>query len=1399
MPSGMKKKPLLIFVIIVAIAVFAVCLSACVDGEDEGVTLKELKLVSYRDGVYVIGEEVDLNEIKFKAIYSDGREIEVTLDNSMLDADDGDKFFKEGTHAVTINYGGKQLNLQITVVAKSSVATYTARFFSNGGSEVDPMNTDEIKAFVPPTRDNYTFDGWYTSPDFSGDRAVSPFKLTKNTDFYAKWIDNRRCTVTFVDEDGAVVNEFKIVYGEGIDITDLEKYPSPGEKEGRIFTGWALLSGSSVEEITSDTVIRASYESVKCSVQITYWDAEGEKETTVPITYDYGEYFDVSRYAMPTKVGYTSRWVIYRGNSDEFEEFPTDTTQIRVTEPLRILANHEINTYSVTIYNGNTQQTKDNLKNGNVELTRVYADAASFRDYFVNYDTSFLLSSFIEEPNLTRPAEVSSGYDGQWCFAITTPTGEILRNADNMIWSEQENKFVLEEGAERTRNFILRDKDGNYIARVSDGNLYEIRGNVTIKAKYYKKQYTVTLRRRIGAGWAVIGSFTEDYLADFRLYDPSKYPDKDFASAAEVESYYFLNNVPDWTKNEGIAEKWQSVYFNGGNPDDWRVEWYSDSVMTDETKIDFAEKDGYIPSYEVENNLVLYCKDIDLRRYTVTLRYNYDFASEEYLNSYEYPEIKENDPITVPSDMNSSIIKTYEGNNNVTYVFEGWYDFPYEPDGSGQKGNYYASLETRNRNIVYYAHYKCETTYTLTIHDKTQREAYKDTPYDNKGYDVPENTVTYIVPAGTVVTADMLYKGILNANGTITSGQSVYEKAALIEYVIGKGGSKTDPKGELTVLYNALISAYGGDAGYSAAVNYIKAEIEERETKIENYEALLGKIYSYDKNLTEEIFLRDYLPLAEYNDIRREKQNCEYALEILESYNSKLELAKSYYDENGDNSIDGDGKYKRYTDSERDLNRAYGHDIFTDDYKYRFSGWYVDGNYSALYGDNRDMNFRWLACGGDLELYAKWADEEKGSEGLIFKKVVDASGNVIGVVVVDFMNKEDYENWAFTGCGYNDFDNFDYSVNYNDQDDMPISLGTNINIQIPAYHGGTNAAGYPVKGIAKGAFLRHGIDVSTVSLPKDIKFIEEGAFENCSLYTVSGESGEYLQIVDERAVYQLRAYDDGEYSVGANVLIIYAASSEGSKFVIQNGTVRVAESAFYGASNLKYAEFGNALVSIGDKAFENSGLTGSSEDSSVVKLPATLKEIGERAFKNCARISDFDLSANNVLCKVGREAVTSTGWYTSKRGVIVLNGLLVGVRGADETMFDKVGDDYKETVLSDGTVAYSYTNANGVLYYDKNKNKLTEISVTANIDGITEYALENLEGEVGVIRFAYNLSKYGIAQCAFKNCVNLEHLYLPDLSANVERNAFEGCAAVNVHYSGIKDGSWENLPNVILA
>ena len=179
--------------------------------------------------------------------------------------------------------------------------------------------------------------------------------------------------------------------------------------------------------------------------------------------------------------------------------------------------------------------------------------------------------------------------------------------------------------------------------------------------------------------------------------------------------------------------------------------------------------------------------------------------------------------------------------------------------------------------------------------------------------------------------------------------------------------------------------------------------------------------------------------------------------------------------------------------------------------------------------------------------------------------------------------------------------------------------------------------GAEVTGIGDGAFSENTSLVSVV-LPSGVESVGSFAFINCtSLSSIS--IGKKLWDVGTSAFTGtpwLAALTDDFVIIGDGVLIKYQGGDsavtvpDGVKHIsdafqmndaivsvdLPDSLLTIGISAFAFCSELRTVRFGNALVSIGNGAFD------SCEKLTSLTLPATLESIGSYAFRDCFFISD---------------------------------------------------------------------------------------------------------------------------------------------------------------------------------
>ena len=177
-------------------------------------------------------------------------------------------------------------------------------------TEVKVIKGEAIGSNLPadPTKDGYTFKGWNTKADGTGETVTAETVVTDEMEVYAVFEQNpapiEEVKVVF-DVDG-VKTEVKVIKGEAIG----SNLPADPTKEGYTFKGWNTKADGTGEAVTAETVVTdemevyavfeqnpAPIEEVKVVI-----DVDGVKSEVKVIK---GEAIGSNLPADPTKEGYT--------------------------------------------------------------------------------------------------------------------------------------------------------------------------------------------------------------------------------------------------------------------------------------------------------------------------------------------------------------------------------------------------------------------------------------------------------------------------------------------------------------------------------------------------------------------------------------------------------------------------------------------------------------------------------------------------------------------------------------------------------------------------------------------------------------------------------------------------------------------------------------------------------------------------------------------------------------------------------------------------------------------------------------------------------------------------------------------------------------------------------------
>ncbi len=153
------------------------------------------------------------------------------------------------------------INADVTFYA-NWLENHTVTFNANGGT---PATTTRVvvhgstvgKLPAPPTRDGYTFNGWWTTSD-GGSQIAPDQTVTENVTYYAHWTLNT-VTVTFEPNGGSVEEPTRVI-GIGNTIGEL---PTPS-RDNYDFVGWFTLpsDGTQVDasfQVTAEVTFFAQW------------------------------------------------------------------------------------------------------------------------------------------------------------------------------------------------------------------------------------------------------------------------------------------------------------------------------------------------------------------------------------------------------------------------------------------------------------------------------------------------------------------------------------------------------------------------------------------------------------------------------------------------------------------------------------------------------------------------------------------------------------------------------------------------------------------------------------------------------------------------------------------------------------------------------------------------------------------------------------------------------------------------------------------------------------------------------------------------------------------------------------------------------------------------------------
>ena len=189
-----------------------------------------------------------------------------------------------------------------TVYAIWENIIYTVTFNSNSGTPVAPQNVNAgeklAKPTPAPTKEGFTFDGWYEDSTFSKEFDFNT-PITNSMTLYAKWTENKY-TLTFNANGGSGTME-PIADLTGEHTLPANEFTAP---TGKKFKGWSLTADGTIVtkvDMTENRTVYAIWENIPVVTYTLTFDANGGTGSMTAKTGLTGEYtLPANEFTAPT-------------------------------------------------------------------------------------------------------------------------------------------------------------------------------------------------------------------------------------------------------------------------------------------------------------------------------------------------------------------------------------------------------------------------------------------------------------------------------------------------------------------------------------------------------------------------------------------------------------------------------------------------------------------------------------------------------------------------------------------------------------------------------------------------------------------------------------------------------------------------------------------------------------------------------------------------------------------------------------------------------------------------------------------------------------------------------------------------------------------------------------------
>lgn len=227
----------------------------------------------------------------------------------------------------------------------------------------------------------------------------------------------------------------------------------------------------------------------------------------------------------------------------------------------------------------------------------------------------------------------------------------------------------------------------------------------------------------------------------------------------------------------------------------------------------------------------------------------------------------------------------------------------------------------------------------------------------------------------------------------------------------------------------------------------------------------------------------------------------------------------------------------------------------------------------------------------------------------------------------------------------------------------------------------------------------------------------------------------------------------GKYSVAEITGVFGNTKEKLKKVILPDGIKIIGDSTFNGCAELSDFIIPETVTSIKSAAFKGC--------VNIVKIsiPKSVIEIGNFAFEGCARLES--ISFISTVNTIGRDAFKDTAWYNNQRdGVIYIGDTAYSFKG---------GSKESSIAIKEGTRVLQL--------YDIKISGAKSISIPSSVTVISDSAFSGID-TITDIYIEDGLEPLIIENSAFRGCLALTQINLPNRTKMVGDNAFNGCSAI---------------------